>query len=260
MKVIISPAKKMNIADDVFAWRDLPRFIDRAEALMKAVKRLSYDEAKELWRTSDALTELNFNRFRSMDVRGITEPLSPALFSYEGIQYQHMAPAVMGEQQLEYLQDRLRILSGFYGVLRPFDGVAPYRLEMQAKLSVGEACDLYRFWGADIADALREETGELLNLASVEYAKAVVPHARTQGMHVKTCLFGRVQGGKLRQRATAAKAARGSMVRWCAEHDIANARDVRAFDVAGYRFRSDMSDEHTFVFEEPCHEPDNSPF
>lgn len=255
MRMIISPAKKMNIANDVFAWRDLPRFVGRTEALMKAVKRLSYDEAKELWRTSDALTELNFKRFRSMDVQGIAESLSPALFSYEGIQYQHIAPVVLEEKQLEYLQVRLRILSGFYGVLRPFDGVMPYRLEMQAKLVSGEFADLYQFWDADIADALREETSELLNLASVEYAKAVVPHARERNMNVTTCLFGRVQSGKLKQRATAAKAARGSMVRWCAENEIADVRDVRAFNVAGYRFRNDMSDEHTFVFEEPCKSP-----
>ncbi|WP_139651752.1 YaaA family protein [Raoultibacter phocaeensis] len=269
MKILVSPAKKMNNADDVFAWRDLPRFVDRAEELMRAVKTLTYDEAKELWRTSDALTELNFERFRTMDVRGLEGGLSPAVFSYEGIQYQHMAPAVMEQSQLEYLQEHLRILSGFYGMLRPFDGVVPYRLEMQANLSVGGARDLYAYWGDDLANAVAEDEGEILNLASVEYAKAVLPHlnarergqGKTQarqpscglggGLHVVTCLFGRIEQGRLKQRATAAKAARGSMVRWCAERRIERAGDVRAFDVANYRYREDLSEEHTYVFEEP---------
>lgn len=251
MKIIVSPAKKMNEADDAFAWRDLPRFVERAEELMGAVKALSWEQAKALWRTSDALTDLNFERFSTMDVRGASGGLSPAVFSYEGIQYQHMAPAVMEQSQLEYLQERLRILSGFYGVLRPFDGVVPYRLEMQAKLSVGGARDLYGYWGPRLADALAEDEDGILNLASVEYAKAVLPHAHEQGLHVVTCLFGRIEDGRLKQRATAAKAARGSMVRWCAERGIERASDVRAFDVAGYRYREDLSDELTYVFEEP---------
>ena len=147
MRIIISPAKKMNVVDDSFAWRDLPLFVDQAEALADAVRALSYEEAKALWRCSDALAELNFERFRTMDVRGDAAALTPAALAYEGIQYRHLAPGVMTADQLDYLQERLRILSGFYGVLRPFDGVVPYRLEMQAKLAVGGARDLYGFWG-----------------------------------------------------------------------------------------------------------------
>ena len=251
MKFIVAPAKKMNVADDVFSWHDLPRFVDRAEVLMNAVKELAYDEAKRLWKTSDALTELNFERFRAMhDLRGESVPLSPAVFAYEGIQYQHLAPAVMETDALAYLQDNLRILSGFYGVLRPFDGVVPYRLEMQAKLAVDGANDLYGYWGARLADALADETDTVVNLASVEYAKAVLPHAGERGIEIATCLFGRFRDGRLVQRSTAAKAARGSMVRWCAENGISELSDVRAFDVAGYRYRADRSDRNVYVFEE----------
>lgn len=251
MKFIVAPAKKMNVADDVFAWKDLPRFVSRAEELMHVIRELSYDEAQKLWKTSDALTSLNYDRFRTMDVRGKACALSPAVFSYEGIQYQHLAPCVMEESQLAYVQEHLRILSGFYGILRPFDGVVPYRLEMQAKLSVGDSSDVYGFWGDELARALAEETDSLVNLASVEYAKAVLPYAGSLGVKAVTCLFGRVrEDGSLLQRATAAKAARGSMVRWCAENEIATLGDLRAFDVAGYRYRSDLSDENTFIFEE----------
>ena len=91
MRIIVSPAKKMNVVDGSFAWRDLPAFVDEAARLAEAVRALSYDEAKTLWQCSDALAELNFERFRTLDVGA--EALTPALLAYEGIQYQHMAPA-----------------------------------------------------------------------------------------------------------------------------------------------------------------------
>lgn len=253
MIFIVSPAKKMNVVDDVLAWRDLPVFVDRAAQLADAVRALSYGEAKALWQCSDSLAELNFERFRAMDVRG--GALTPAVLAYEGIQYQHLSSQVMTTDQLEYVQRRLRILSGFYGVLRPFDGVAPYRLEMQAKLAVGGARNLYEFWGDGLYRALADESDVIVNLASVEYAKAVAPHAaaaRKAGAcdpRVVTCLFGTVgANGRLVQRSTAAKAARGSMVRWCAERDVQGAEELRAFDVGGYAFDEERSTEDCLVF------------
>lgn len=238
----------MNVVDDGFAWRDLPRFVDDAARLAQVVRALSYDEAKVLWQCSDALAELNFERFRTMDVRA-AGALTPAALAYEGIQYQHLAPQVMTARQLDYLQEHLRILSGFYGVLRPLDGVVPYRLEMQAKLAVGGARDLYGFWGDRLCRALAEEADLVVNLASVEYAKAVLPHAERCGVCVVTCLFGTIDArGRLVQRSTAAKAARGSMVRWCAENDVHCVDDLRAFDMLGHAFDKDRSTEDCLVF------------
>lgn len=247
MRFIVSPAKKMNVVDDLLAWREPPRFIDDAARLAEAVRALSYEEVKALWQCSDTLAELNFERFRTMDVRGGT--LTAAVLAYEGIQYQHMAPQVMTEDQLGYLQEHLRMLSGFYGVLRPFDGVVPYRLEMQAKLAVDGARNLYEFWGDRLSRVLAEESDIIVNLASVEYAKAVTPHAERAGCRVVTCLFGAAdERGKLVQRSTAAKAARGSMVRWCAEHAVQRVDDLREFDVAGYRFDAERSTTEKLVF------------
>ncbi|OUO89789.1 hypothetical protein B5F40_09700 [Gordonibacter sp. An230] len=249
MRIIISPAKKMNVVDDAFGWSELPMFADEAARLADVVRALSYEEAKALWQCSDALAELNFERFRTMDVRGDTTALTPAVLAYEGIQYQHLAARVMTADQLDYLQEHLRILSGFYGVLRPFDGVASYRLEMQAKLAVGGARDLYGFWGDALFRAIAAETNVIVNLASVEYAKAVVPHARRAGCRVVTCLFGTIDArGRFVQRATAAKAARGSMVRWCAERSIERPDDLRVFDVSGYAYDEKRSDADTLVF------------
>lgn len=247
MHFIVSPAKKMNVVDDAFAWRDLPLFVDRAAHLAAAVRALTYDQAKALWRCSDALAELNYERFRTMDVRG--GALTPAVLAYEGVQYQHLAPQVMTAGQLDYLHEHLRILSGFYGVVRPFDGVVPYRLEMQAKLSVDGTRDLYEFWGNNLCRALANEADVIVNLASAEYAKAVLPHAERCGVRVVTCLFGTLNAeGRLVQRSTAAKAARGSMVRWCAEHDVRTVNDLRAFDVLGHTFAPDRSTEDCLVF------------
>lgn len=248
MRFIISPAKKMNVVDTSFAWRDLPLFVDRAAELADAVRALSYDEAKALWQCSDALAELNFERFRTMDVR-VSGMLTPAVLAYEGIQYQHLAPQVMESSQLEYLQEHLRILSGFYGVLRPFDGVVPYRLEMQAKLAVGGAHNLYEYWGDVLFQALAAETDVIVNLASVEYAKAVVPHAERAGCRVVTCLFGTIDTrGRLVQRATAAKSARGSILHWCATHHPTHPEALRAFNESGYHYNPDRSTEDTYIF------------
>lgn len=153
---------------------------------------------------------------------------------------------------LSWLQDHLWILSGFYGCARPFDAVQPYRLEMGAKLSIDGACDLYAFWGGRIADAIEgaathEDTTEtepalIVNLASVEYAKAVLPYTAPT-TQIVTCVFGEdLRGGKPVQRATASKIARGSMVRWMAERHIERAEDLARFNI-GYRYAPELCDE-----------------
>ena len=150
MRIILSPAKKMK-EDDGLPWRDLPPFLEKTGRLLETLRAMPYDRLKRLWRCNDSIAEENLRRLERMDLR---RGLTPAILSYEGIQYRYMAPDVFTDREFEYLQERLRILSGFYGLLRPFDGVRPYRLEMQAKLAVDGAKDLYGFWGADLAAAL----------------------------------------------------------------------------------------------------------
>lgn len=257
MRFIISPAKKMVDASDSFAWQDLPAFLPRTKTLLDAMREMDRAQLQALWNCSDALADLNFVRVQAMDLEA---NLTPALFSYEGIQYQSMAPSVMEQSELDYLQRHLRILSGFYGMLRPFDGVTPYRLEMQAKLAAGGAQDLYSFWDESLFEALREDERSeghadctVVNLASVEYAKAVEPYARAAAksddpVRFVTCLFGTATDGKLKQRATEAKAARGSFVRWCAENAVEDVDSFRKFDIAGYRFDDGLSSPNRLVF------------
>ena len=186
MRIILSPAKKMNTDTDSFAIRDLPQFLDRTENLLAALRAMEPDELKKLWKCNEQIAALNVERITDMDLR---RNLTPALFAYEGIAYQYMAPNVFTYDQLEYVAEHLRILSGFYGVLRPFDGVTPYRLEMGAKLSTGGYKDLYGFWGDSVAKAVCAESDLIVNLASKEYSQTVEKQL-PPGVRFLTVVFG----------------------------------------------------------------------
>ena len=244
MRIIIAPAKKMNVDTDSFAVQALPHFLADTQRLKEALQAMSDRELQALWKCNDAIARLNVERLRDMDLRW---NLTPAILAYEGIQYRYMAPGVMEAGQLEYLQKHLRILSGFYGLLRPFDGVTPYRLEMQARLPVGGAGDLYAFWGGRLGAQLAAETNCVLNLASKEYSRAVEPHLPS-GVRFLTCTFGEWKAGKIIEKGTMCKMARGQMVRWLAENDITNQSELQGFDQLGYRFHGELSAEDHFVF------------
>lgn len=244
MQIIISPAKKMRVDNDDIGAARLPVFLDKTEELLAALRALDFKALQTLWQCNDAIAELNYNRLQRMDLR---RNLTPAVFSYDGLQYQHIAPNVLDEAALAYLGKHLKILSGFYGILGAFDGVVPYRLEMQARFACGGAKNLYAFWGSSLYGALVKEDNEVLNLASKEYSKAVEPYV-TENVRFVTCVFGTLQNGKVKVKATEAKMARGAMVRWCAEHNMQRLDDVRSFDTAGYSFCAERSTENEFVF------------
>lgn len=244
MRIIIAPAKKMSADTDSLPCQGLPRFLPQAEQLLERLRELSYEELKALWRCSDRLAALNVRRLQTMDLR---RGLTPALLAYEGIQYQYMAPHVFSTDEFAYVEERLRILSGFYGILRPFDGVAPYRLEMQAKLSCCGAKDLYGYWGSRIAEALFAETACVINLASQEYSLCVSPYVPPEARLV-TCVFGQRKNGKIVEKGTLCKMARGEMVRFLAERRATEPEQLRDFDRLGYRFCGEASRRDTYVF------------
>ena len=250
MRIIIAPAKKMIVDTDSFAVDGLPQFLEQAERLKAVLQTMSPRELQSLWKCNDAIAKLNVERLGHMDLR---RNLTPAVLSYEGIQYRYMAPGVMEAAHLDYLREHLRILSGFYGLLRPFDGVTPYRLEMQAQLKLDGCRDLYQFWGDRLARQLAAETDFVLNLASKEYSKAVEPHL-PENIRFVTCTFGEWKGGKVIEKGTQCKMARGQMVRWMAEHKIEDPENLRAFHQLGYCFHGELSAENHFVFlKQPEH-------
>ena len=206
MQIIISPAKKMRVDNDDIGAARLPVFLTKTEELLTALRALDYRALQNLWQCNDAIAELNYSRLQRMDLR---RNLTPAVFSYDGLQYQHLAPNVLDEAAL--------------------------------------AKNLYAFWGRSLYDELVKNDGEVLNLASKEYSKAVEPYV-TGGVRFVTCVFGSLQNGKIKVKATEAKMARGEMVRCCAEVNVQHIDEVKNFTVNGYSFAGELSGANEFVF------------
>ncbi len=244
MRIIVSPAKKMKLDPDGLPVLGLPAFLPKTRELLRTLKNLSPDELKQVWKCSDAIAALNIERLQTMSLKS---QLTPAVLSYEGIQYRYMAPGVFTDREFAYIQEHLRILSGFYGILKPFDGVTPYRLEMEAKLRVGEHENLYDFWGDLIANALFEETDCIINLASKEYSRCIRSHLPGNVRFI-TCRFAELEDGRLLEVGTLCKMARGEMVRFMAENQITDPEELKRFDRFRYRFDPKRSNQKTFVF------------
>lgn len=244
MRIIISPAKKMNVDSDSPLDLGIPEFMKQTEVLLEYLRGLCYEEAKEVWKCNDSIANLNYERIQRMN---LYVNLTPAVFSYEGIQYQYMGPGVFKETELEYIEEHLRILSGFYGMLRPFDGVTPYRLEMQAKLKLEKFDSLYDFWGKRLADKIFSQSDCIVNLASKEYSRCISEHA-DKDIRFISCIFGEMKEKKVVEKGTQVKMARGEMVRFMAENQIKNVEEIKLFDRLGYSYSNDLSDDCTYVF------------
>ena len=244
MKIILSPAKKMKMEQEAETLTT-PVFMENTKELMCWMQKLTYEKVKKLWACNDKIAELNYERFQNMD---LTRNLTPAILSYEGVAYQYMAPSVFEDGEFDYVQENLRILSAFYGVVKPLDGVTPYRLEMQAKAKVNGTKDLYEYWGDKIYREVSDEDRVIINLASKEYSKCIEKYLSPKDTYI-TITFCELSGEKLVTKGTYAKMARGEMVRFMAENDIENPDDIKKFDRLGYIFRSDLSSDSKYVFE-----------
>lgn len=256
IKIIISPAKKMNIIDEYDCELTHPVFLEETKALHSILKSMSREELKKLWQCSEKLTGQNYDRLHTYELE---KNVTPALIAYEGIQYQYMAPHIFSDSEWDYVSRHLRIISGFYGILKPTDGVIPYRLEMQAKLRTDDTKDLYEFWGKKLYDELCGQTGEhdsehnatedicILNLASAEYSKIILPYIQPP-ISCVTCIFGEMVDGKVKMKGTQAKMARGEMVRWMAENQVEKITSIRNFDRLNYTYSKEFSNHMEYVF------------
>ncbi|WP_196605899.1 peroxide stress protein YaaA [Pectinatus haikarae] len=244
MKIIISPAKKMNTATDDFLPAGLPVFIAETAKLLDILKTMDYTAVKKLWHCSDAIATMNYERLQTMD---LYRNLTPAVLAYEGIQYMHMAPGIFEYSQLEYIKKHLYILSGFYGLLRSFDGIVPYRLEMQARFPAMPFKNLYSFWNDKISSVLCSDKELILNLASKEYSRVVTDHLPSSARFL-TCTFGEMKADRVVEKGTMCKIARGEMVRWLAENKVADFQSIKEFAIFGYSYNNMYSTENNFVF------------
>lgn len=250
MRIIISPAKQMREDTNTFACTALPVFLEQTEQLMDWMKGLSYAEQKALWACNDKIAQQNAERLAQMELR---RNLTPAILAYDGIQYTYMAPGVFEANQFDYVQEHVRILSGFYGVVKPMDGVVPYRLEMRAKIDLNGHKNLYSFWGDALFREVMDKDRVLVNLASKEYSRCVEKYLQPGDRYI-TCVFGELAGEKVVQKGVWAKMARGEMVRYLAEQQAEEPEQMQGFCWGGYRFdeeRSSSEEKYVFLRTQP---------
>lgn len=244
MQIIIAPARRMRTDTDSFPVDRLPEFIDQTQQILDYLRSLSYSQVHRLWwNCSEKIARPNYQWLHQMNLR---RDLTPALIAFTGLQYQYMAPDVFSDEELNYVQNHLKILSGFYGILRPFDGIVQYRLGMGDRAHVNGTKNLYEFWGSRLADPLYQHNSLVINLASQEYSKAIKPYV-TGGRQFVTIKFGEIIDGKVKQKATLAKMARGNMVRYLASQDASSLDQVKEFHL-GYHYDEQLSDKTTLVF------------
>ena len=246
MLAILSPAKRMK-TEDCLAPRTEPMFLARTEQLLGVLRGMTLPQLQTLLQCNDDIARRSWRQYQTMDLRA---GLSPAVLSFDGIQYQYMAPGVFDDRCFDYIEHHVRILSGFYGLLRPFDGVTPYRLEMQARLRTDFCTDLYDFWSDGPCRALLRETDTIVNLASGEYSRLIRRHL-PKGARFVTCIFGEQQGGRVVEKGVYVKMARGEMVRFMAENHMQRPEELRSFDRLGFVFQPALSDESRLVFVAP---------
>jgi hypothetical protein len=250
MKIIISPAKSLDFENKATTTlHTQPSFLERSQKLNKKLRTLSRKKIGELMGISPALSDLNYERNQNWQPPFNLDNAKQAVFAFTGEVYRGIDVTSLEEEKLPALQDKLRILSGLYGLLKPLDLIQPYRLEMGKKLKVGRTENLYTFWGDRLANALNDEMedGELfINLASSEYFKAIPTRALKVPMI--TPVFKDLKNGQYKTIMTFAKKARGFMVRYILDHNVNTLEELKGFNTEGYGYSEAMSTETELVF------------
>ncbi|WEV40007.1 peroxide stress protein YaaA [Lactobacillus sp. ESL0681] len=244
MKIIISPAMKMEQNLEVFLVKSQPQFLSQTQELIEYLQSCSFEQLKAIWGSSDRMTKVGQSQIAAFS---LTQAKTPAIVSYSGIQYQYMAPDLLTEPALNYLQANVRILSGLYGILRPLDGVCPYRLEMKNKVYGFSQPNLYQFWRSMLADNLFSEDNVVINLASKEYSKNIAPYVRSKRQMI-SIEFQEKKNGNWKTVGVHAKMARGEMIRFIAENQLTRPEQLQNFHDFGFQFTEQESSADTYVF------------
>ena len=243
MKIVISPAKTLDYKTKLPTTRGTqPEFLETATTVNRKLARMSKKEISELMSISDKLADLNHSRYHEFEEEHNKSNSRPAVYAFAGDVYTGLDAYTIPTEKLDLLQDTLRILSGFYGILKPLDLIQPYRLEMGTSLSVGRKKDLYELWQEKVTGKLNKELEEdelFVNLASQEYFKAIdTDKLKTP---VITPVFKDFKNGKLKIISFFAKKARGSMVRYIIDTNAKTLEDLKGFDYDGYRYSEEES-------------------
>lgn len=250
MKIVISPAKSLDYETPIPTKQFTQGiFLEEAAKINVVLKKKSPKQLSVLMSISPNLGELNWQRNQEWELPFSLDNSRQAIFAFKGEVYIGLDAYSLPLDKLNTLQNKLRILSGQYGLLKPFDLIKPYRLEMGTKLKVGKKENLYQFWGNSITEKLNEEIGEnelFINLASAEYFKAVKPALLK--VPIITPVFKDLKDGKLKVIAFFSKKARGLMVRFIIDHNIETIGELKNFNYEGYAFDANLSSANELVF------------
>ena len=249
MLAIISPSKTQDFSQcdiDIFSQT---RQIESSNELIGILKNKSKSQIAKLMSISEKLSELNFDRFQNFQLPFTLKNAKQAILAFKGDVYSGLDAESIEEDKFDYLQNSLRIISGYYGLLRPFDQILPYRLEMGTKLENENGNNLYKFWGDKITDVLNEDLDKndiIVNLASDEYFKSI--NRGKIKSKIITPVFKEFKNGLYKVIAIYAKKARGLMSRFLIERKSTSIDDIKLFNIDGYSFDSNLSNDSQLVF------------
>lgn len=247
MLAVISPSKTQNFSSPDIHDHTFTRQLDESKILVDILKKKTQNELAKLMSISEKLAQLNYDRFQAFSTPFDFDNAKQALLAFKGDVYTGIDVPNLSKKDLEFAQDHLRMLSGLYGVIRPLDLIAPYRLEMGTKLNTPKGKNLYEFWGDKISQVLnKDESDVIINLASNEYFKGI--DKKTLKAKIINIAFKEFKGDKYKIIGIYAKRARGLMVQFMIKNRITDPEDLKTFKDEDYRFRADMSDATTWVF------------
>lgn len=254
MLILLSPAKTIKF--DKYSTSlptTIPEFSERTDFLVKYLKEMKIEEIQNLMGISRSLAELNYERFQIYSSQHNSNNAQPALLTFMGDVYAGMEAWSFSENELKEAQKRLRILSGFYGVLRPLDLMQPHRLEMGTPWSVSKYKNLYAFWKEDVTQNLQNVLNELktdviLNLASNEYSNVV--DFKALGVRVVSPAFKHLKQNEYKIVSFWAKRARGMMTSYIIKNNITNDNDLLGFDSESYFYLKEISEKDKPTFSQ----------
>lgn len=250
MKIVLSPAKSLDFETELpVSTFSEARFLLDSDRLNKLLKKKSVKVLSKLMSISDNLGRLNYERNQEWSLPFTESNARPAVYAFSGDVYRGLDAYSLPKNKIESLQNKVRIISGLYGILRPLDLMQPYRLEMGTKFPVGKNKNLYEFWRKKVTQTLNDELVDdevFVNLASNEYFKAI--DLKTLNAQVITPVFKDFKNGEYKMIMTFAKLGRGLMTRYLIDTDAQTVDDIKGFNYEGYGFSEAMSTETELVF------------
>lgn len=252
MLIVISPAKTFDFENiNHNLPMTSPRFLTHSKTLINYLRSMDENGIKKLMKVSDKLASLNKERFNTWEES--LDNTKHCILAFHGDVYKGLDVGSFTDEDLFYANDHLRILSGLYGALRPFDGIHPYRLEMGSNITIGENKNLYEFWKDTLKNSIYEELKKeqpsiLINLASREYFKSIEAIEKEDDIRIITPTFKEFKNGEYKIIALKTKIARGLMSKFIIKNKIINPEKLKEFNEDSYKYNEELSTENEWIF------------